>query len=59
VSGLGAPDDIDTLQRRITNLEQHIVELRRQLADKVDDLAAARATNRELMTALNRTAIRG
>jgi hypothetical protein len=58
VSGLGAPDDIDTLQRRITNLEQHIVELRRQLADKDDDLDAARATNRELMTALNRTAIR-
>ena len=55
-SGLGGPDDIQTLQRRITDLEQHIVELRQQLADRDDELGAARTTNRELMTALNRTA---
>ena len=55
-SGLGGPDDIQTLQRRITDLEQHVVELRRQLAERDDDLDAARTTNRELMTALNRTA---
>jgi transposase-like protein len=55
-SGLGAPDDTQTLQHRITDLEQHVVELRRQLAEKDDDLDAARATNRELMTTLNRAA---
>ena len=55
-SGLGGPDDIHTLQRRITDLEQHVVELRQQLADRDDELDAARAANRELMTALNRPA---
>jgi regulator of replication initiation timing len=53
-SGLGGPDDIQTLQRRITDLEQHVVELRQQLAERDDDLDAARAANRKLMTALNR-----
>jgi transposase-like protein len=53
-SGLGGPDDIQTLQRRITDLEQHVVDLRQQLADRDDELDAARAANRELMTALNR-----
>jgi hypothetical protein len=53
-SGLGGPDDIQSLQRRITDLEQHVVELQGQLADKDDELAAARAANRELMTAINR-----
>jgi hypothetical protein len=47
-SGFGAPDDIGAPG-------EHIVELRRQLHDKGDDLAAARATNRELMTGINRT----
>jgi Family of unknown function (DUF6262) len=55
-SGLGGPDDIQTLQRRLTDLEQHIVELRQRLADRDDELDAARAANRELMTTLNRAA---
>jgi transposase-like protein len=54
-SGLGGPHDIQTLQRRVTDLEQHIVELQRQLVDRNDELAAARAANRELMTAINRS----
>jgi chromosome segregation ATPase len=54
-SGLGSPDDVDTLQRRITDLEQHAVELRCQLDEKDDDLDAARTANRELMTAINRS----
>jgi transposase-like protein len=54
-SGLGGPDDIHTLHRRVSDLEQQAVELRRQLAERDDELAAARAANRELMTALNRT----
>jgi hypothetical protein len=40
-SGLGGPDDIDDLRRRNTELEQHIVELRRRLGEKDDDLDAA------------------
>lgn len=54
-SGLGAPPDIHALQQRITELEQANVELRRELADRDDDLEAARATNRELINTLNRT----
>jgi uncharacterized protein DUF6262 len=57
-SGLGGPDDATELQRRVTHLEQLAAELRLQLADKDEDLAAARATNREMMTALNRGPIR-
>ena len=53
-SGLGAPPDVHTLQQRITELEQANVELRRELADRDDDLEAARTTNRELITSLNR-----
>jgi hypothetical protein len=52
-SGLGAPVDIDTLQRKIDTLEQTTVALRGELLEREDDLAAARATNRELMARLN------
>ena len=55
-SGLGGPDDIEDLRRRNTELEQQVVELRRQLAEKDDNLDAARMTNRELMASLNRSA---
>jgi hypothetical protein len=55
-SGLGAPDDIDALKQRIVTLEQHVVDLRVQLEERDDELAAARAANRELMTQLNTTA---
>lgn len=52
-SGLGAPADIDQLQVKITNLEQQAVDLRLQLEERTQDLAAARAANRDLMTRLN------
>ena len=52
-SGLGTPTDIDALNQQITHLEQQAVDLRLQLAERDDDLAAARATNRELMTRIN------
>ena len=52
-TGLGAPTDIDQLQQRIVTLEQQIVELRLQLEERDQDLAAARAANRELMAQLN------
>jgi hypothetical protein len=52
-SGLGAPLDVDALQRRITELEQANLSLRAQLDERGEELDAARATNRELMTRLN------
>ena len=55
-SGLGAPADIDALNQKITHFEQQVADLRLQLEERDDDLAAARATNRELMTQLNHAA---
>jgi hypothetical protein len=52
-SGLGAPDDIDELKARINHLEQQAVDLQIQLEERDQDLAAARAANRELMSQLN------
>jgi hypothetical protein len=52
-SGLGAPDDIRTLQQVLANREQQILELRRQLEERTDEFAAARAANGGLMTHLN------
>lgn len=52
-SGLGAPTDVETLQRRIIELEQINMELRSDLAERDDELDAARDANRELMTRLN------
>lgn len=52
-SGLGVPDDIHRLKQQISTLEQHTIDLRLQLEERDDDLAAARAANRELMTRLN------
>jgi hypothetical protein len=52
-SGLGAPDDVRSLQQALADREQQFLELRRQLEERGDELAAARAANRELMTQLN------
>lgn len=52
-SGLGAPDDIDALKQRIVHLEQTVADLRLKLEERDDDLAAARAANRELMLRIN------
>ena len=54
-SGLGAPQDVDELQQRIIQLEQQTIDLRLQVEERDQDLAAARAANRELMTRLNTT----
>ena len=54
-SGLGAHADIDQLNTRITTLEQQAADLRLQLEERDDELAAARAANRELMAQLNTT----
>ncbi|MDG9709613.1 DUF6262 family protein [Streptomyces sp. DH10] len=52
-SGLGAPTDIEELQRTITRLEQRNVELAETLEESQADLAAAREANRELTRTLN------
>lgn len=58
-SGLGAPEDIGLLKRRIVELEQESVDARDRLDLAEQQLAAARAANRELMTQLNAPAERG
>jgi hypothetical protein len=52
-SGLGAPADIDALSQKITHLEQQVLDLKLQLEERDEDLAAARTASRELMTQLN------
>ncbi|MFE1268993.1 DUF6262 family protein [Streptomyces sp. NPDC058758] len=52
-SGLGAPTDIEELQRTITRLEQRNVELASNLEERNAELEAARAANRELTRSLN------
>ncbi|MFC8096542.1 hypothetical protein [Streptomyces sp. NPDC057301] len=47
-SGVGAPTDIEELQRTITRLEQRTVELTEAVQESPADLAAAREANREL-----------
>lgn len=54
-SGLGAPDDIDKCKQQIETLEQHVIDLHLQLEERDQDLAAARAANRELMAKINAT----
>jgi hypothetical protein len=49
------PADIDALNHKISYLEQQAVDLRLQLEERDQDLAAARAANRELMAQLNAT----
>ena len=48
-----APPDIDALNQKITYLEQKAADLQLQLAERDQDLTAARAASRELMTRLN------
>jgi hypothetical protein len=57
-SGLGAPDDLDDLKQQNADLEQRMIDLRLQLDERDQDLAAARSANRELMAQLNTTARR-
>jgi hypothetical protein len=54
-SGLGTPADIDALNQTITHLEQQTIDLRIQLEEREEDLAAARAANRDLMAQINTT----
>jgi hypothetical protein len=42
------------MQRRITQLEQQVVELKNHAEERDEELEAARAANRQLLTNLNR-----
>ena len=52
-SGLGQPDDTVRLRQQVTQLSEENRQLRGSLAERDQDLAAARAASRELMTRLN------
>jgi chromosome segregation ATPase len=52
-AGLTRTDEIGTLRERVAELEQELLDRRQDLQDRDDELAAARAANRDLMTRLN------
>lgn len=52
-SGLGSSIDVEDLHRQIVTLEETNVDLRLKMEDLEEELAAARANNRELMTQFN------
>lgn len=52
-AGLTPTDEIGTLRERVAKLEQQLLDQRHDLQDRDDELDAARATNRDLMTRLN------
>jgi polyhydroxyalkanoate synthesis regulator phasin len=53
-SGIGRTDDSEALRARVGQLEQQVLDLRQELEERTDDLDAARAANRDLMTLVNR-----
>jgi Family of unknown function (DUF6262) len=53
-SGIGRADDARQLRARAGELEQQLVDLRQELEERTDELHAARAANRDLMTLANR-----
>lgn len=52
-SGLGTPADPGSLAQENSHLQQQVIDLRLQLEERDQDLAAARSANRELMAQLN------
>jgi polyhydroxyalkanoate synthesis regulator phasin len=53
-SGIGRTDDTEALRARVGQLEQQVLDLRQELEERTDDLNAARAANRDLMSLANR-----
>jgi transposase-like protein len=53
-SGIGRAGDAGHLRTRIGELEQQLLDLRQELEERTDELDAARAANRDLMTLANR-----
>jgi uncharacterized protein DUF6262 len=56
-SGIGRTDDSEALRTRVGQLEQEVLDLRQELEERTDDLDAARAANRDLMTLANRNTV--
>jgi hypothetical protein len=54
-SGLGQSPDLDQLREQATSLQQQNIGLRLTLEERDQELSAARAANRELMSQLNAT----
>jgi chromosome segregation ATPase len=52
-AGLTRTDETSTLRKRVAELEQQLLDHRQDLQDRDDELAAARAANRDLITTLN------
>ena len=52
-TGLGAPPDTAALKEELDKLGQQILDLRRTLEERDEELAAAREANRRLMAELN------
>jgi uncharacterized coiled-coil DUF342 family protein len=50
--------DLDQLRQQADGLQQQIIDLRLKLEERDEELSAARAANRELMTQLNHAARR-
>jgi hypothetical protein len=53
--GLGQTPDLDQLRHEATGLQQQIIDLRLKLEERVEELRAARAANRDLIAQLNAT----
>ncbi len=53
-TGIGAPDTDADLRQHVDQLNQRLTDLRHQLEERTEELTAARAANRELMTKINR-----
>jgi hypothetical protein len=53
-TGLGTPADVTALREQVDSLRQQILDLRRTLEERDEELAAARETNRRLINQLNR-----
>jgi hypothetical protein len=51
--GLTGTNEIENLRKRVAELEQQLLDYKQDRQDR-DELAAARAANRDLITTLNR-----
>jgi hypothetical protein len=56
-SGLGAPAGTAAVQAELEAQRQTVLDLRRVLEERDEELAAARETNRRLMNELNRSGV--
>jgi hypothetical protein len=53
-AGLTGTNEIENLRKRVAELEQQLLDYKQDLQDRDDELAAAHAANRDLITTPNR-----